>query len=330
MPTLWFSYSSGGYDMLTCDEPLSSPYTITYHMCRFLNQKAQEFGYTFRYVNLDDTTPQEFGADDVIVAHLWDAPNSFMQQALNADVKAKIILQPYSHGMVSTGDVPRYIDMFMKADELLWVSGEWWFNTMPDSPFAALAPKSTRIDMGINTALHPYSKRHWNKPNERAVCVIGHDTPTKGYRNVAELARVAGFRLGHFGSAAPNTFEHVPHMTYHGGMTFTPDNIARLCDNYDALVCLPLADANPTVLLEAASWGLSVYCSKTAGYLPDSPFRELRLDDMHFNVQQMRAFQQASEYDLVRNSRALRYVMERDYTFAKMQHAVWQKVSQYL
>jgi hypothetical protein len=329
MPTLYFSYSlpSGSLDI---DEPLNSPYTISYHVGHMLRQKAHERGYDFKFVSLDDTTPQAFGADDITIGHLWDAPNSFMQQALNADVKAKIILQPYSHDMVSTGDIPRYVEMFSRADHLLWVTGEYWSYTMHKTPYAVLKGKSTRIDMALNTSLHPFKKTRWNKKGERSICVIGNDTPTKGYRNVAELARVAGIRLGHFGSAAPNTFDHVPHMTYHGGMLFTPDNIERLCSQYDALVVIAEADANPTVLLEAASWGLRVYCNREAGYLPNAPFEELRKDDMRFNVSQMRAFQEMSEYDLRKDSATLRYVMERDYTWAKFCHAVWEKVSEYL
>lgn len=330
MPNLWFSYSSGGNDMLTCEEPISSPYTITWYVSRMLAQKAEQYGYTYRYVNLDDETPQVFDALDIAVGHCWDAPNSFMQQALNANIRAKIVLQPYSHGMVSIGDIPRYVDMFSKADELLFLTGEYWHSTMLASPFESLFDKVTRIDMAVNADLHPFKKITWNKKGERALCVIGHDTPTKGYKNVAELARVAGIRLGHFGSAHTETFEHVPSMTMHGGMTFTPENIAAVCEQYDAVIAMPLADANPTILLEAAAWGLACYCTPLAGYLPERPFRELRVDNLAFNVNAMRDFQTMDEYELKRDSLALRQVIERDYNFQKMTDTIWEKVKVYL
>lgn len=329
MPTLWFSYSLPG-GSLDIQEPLNSPYTISYHVGAMLRTKALEHGYTFQYVNLDSVDPVIFGPDDIAVGHLWDTSNSFMQQALNAEIKAKIVLQPYSHGMVSDGDIPRYIEMFQKADALLFVTGEYWYRTMQDSAFATLSPKVTRLDMAVNTALHPYSKTRWNRQGERALCVIGHDTPTKGYKNVAELARMSGFRLGHFGSAHPDTFAHVPCMVMHGGALFTPETIASLCQEYDALMVLALADANPTVILEAASWGLRVYCNQESGYLPHTPFDELRLNDLTFNVRQMRAFQEMDEYDLKRESQALRHTMEQDYTFDTMCATIWKKVSEYL
>lgn len=329
MPTLYFSYSLPG-GSLDIDEPISSPYTISYHVGRMLRDRATERGYAFRFVNLDSVEPVTFDPGDVVIGHVWDTPGSFMQQALIADIKAKIVLQPYSAGMVSAGDVARYIEMFQRADALLFITGEYWYNTMPDSPFAVLYPKVTRLDMAINPALHPYSKTHWNPPGERAVCVIGHDTPTKGYRHVAELARVAGFRLGHFGSANPATFEHVPCMTLHGGHLFTPDKIAALCREFDALIAMPIADANPTVLLEAAAWGLRVFCTKLAGYYGLTPFHSLRWEgdgnDLVMNVATMRAFQQEDEYQLDNDSRFQRQNIERVYTFERMCRTIWQKV----
>lgn len=327
MPTLWFSYSFGG-GTLDYDEPLSSPYSISWNVGRMLREKAAEHGYEFRYINLDSVEPVEFGAGDIVIGHVWDTPGSFMQQALNADIKAKIVLQPYSAGMVSPGDVARYIEMFLKADALLFVTGEYWYSTMQDSPFAVLYPKVTRLDMAVSTTLHPFMKTSWNEPGRRAVCVIGNDTPTKGYRHVAELARIAGFRLGHIGSGSPETFAHTPCFTAHGGHILTPDAAQWICREYDALLAIPDADANPTVLLEAAAWGLTVYCSKEAGYLPGQPFRELRKGDTAFNVRQMRAFQQEDEYDLLADSIALVNTVAKEYTFEKMCRTIWSKVSE--
>lgn len=329
MATLWFSYSLPG-GSLDVGEPISSPYSISWYVGRMLREKATLYDYAFRYINLDSIDPVEFGPDDIAIGHLWDTPDSFMQQALNANIRAKIILQPYSHGMVSTGDISRYVDMFSKADALLFITGEYWFSTMLQSPFASLKSRATRLDMAVNTALHPHAKTRWNKSGERAVCVIGHDTPTKGYKFVAELARVAGFRLGHFGSSDGTSFAHVPCMVMHGGVLFTPETIVRVCQEYDAIIALPEADANPTVLLEAASWGLTVFASREAGYLPNRPFLELRKDHLQFNVAQIRAFQRADEYTLKRDSLMLRQTVEREYSWSKFCDAVWQKVSAYL
>jgi hypothetical protein len=324
MPTLWFSYSSSG-GSLDAPAPLNSPYTIWWHVGNALRSDAALWGYNFAYVNLDDTTPREFSPDDVAIGHTWFS-GGFMHQALDANIKAKFILQPYSHRMVSDGDVGMVLSLFNKADHLFLITGEHWFDTMCDTPYAPLQVKATRLDMAIDTKLHPFKKTKFNPPGQRAVCVIGNDTPTKGYRHVADLARMAGFRLGHFGSAQPETFEQVPCMVLHGGYLFTPDIIEAICSQYDALIALPVADANPTVLLEAASWGLTVFASRNAGYLPGRPFLTLRDDDPAFNLAQIRAWQNLSEYDLLAQAQAVRRTIEQDYTFDIMCSKIWAKI----
>lgn len=329
MPTLYFSYSDGGKDILNCDEPLSSPYTITWNVGRFLRDKAASIGYDFAYKNLDDTTPVEFDPSDIVIGHCW-WEGGFMHQALDANVKAKFILQPYSHGMVSPGDVEMVHSLFIKADHLFLITGEHWFNTMPDSPYASLQHKAIRLDMAVSPAMHPFSKTTWNKPGKRAICVIGHDTWAKGYKNVAVLARAAGIHLGHFGSTDGYSFAHVPSLTLHGGVLFTPESIAVVCSQYDAIVTLAEYDANPTVLLEAASWGLRVYANREAGYLPNRPFEELRKDDMSFNVAQMRALQQMSDYELNATRDHVRRVVASEYTFDRLCQTIWQTVETFL
>lgn len=328
MPTLHFSYSLGG-GTLDSPEPLNSPYTIAWHVGRFLRDKAVEIGYAFHYQNLDDTTPCTFELGDIAIGHAW-WDGGFMHQALDAAIKAKFILQPYTAGMVSPGDVGMVLNLWNKADHLFLITGEYWFDTMDSSLYFPLQAKATRLDMAINTALHPYSKTRWNEPGQRAVCCIGHDTPTKGYKHVAELARVAGFRLGHFGGAQPETFEHVPCFVNHGGHQFTPAAIARICEDYDAVITIPIADANPTILLEAAAWGLDVFCSQEAGYLPGQPFRSLVKGDMAWNVKQMRAWQQEDEYNLTLRSQTVRRVVEQEYTWTKFCQTLWSKVSETL
>lgn len=328
MAKLWFSYSLPGNN-LDCDEPINSPYTISWHVGRYLRDLAAQHGYEFQFVSLDDMSTQSFSPDDIAIGHTW-WDGGFMHQALDANIKTKIILQPYSAGMVSPNDWGMVLTLFNKADHLFMITGQHWYDTMINSPLVSLYDRVTRLDMAINTDKHPFSKTRWNKKGERALCVIGHDTPTKGYRHAAQLVMTAGFHLGHIGSPQVETFIHVPQMTLHGGMLFAPDTIAKLCNWYDGIIALPDADANPTVLLEAAAWGLEVYCSKEAGYLPDRPFRELRKDDLAFNVKQIRAFQQEDEYDLIKHTRELRYIVERDYTFGKMYRTIGEKVSEYL
>ncbi len=47
MPTLYFSYSLPG-GSLDIQEPLNSPYSISWHVGRMLREKAAERGYDFQ------------------------------------------------------------------------------------------------------------------------------------------------------------------------------------------------------------------------------------------------------------------------------------------
>lgn len=325
---LWFSYSYNDLNPLEGDEPLSSPYTITYHVARYLRERAVEHGYTFRYVNLDDTTPRDFGADDLVVGHTWWS-GGFMHQALAADVRAKIILQPYTAGMVSAGDVDMAKALFAPADHLLLITGRYWFDGLSNSPYAEWRDKATRVDMAVNVANHPYSKTKWGRVNRRAVLAIGADIAAKGLDRVAELARTAGLRLGYFGNASPERFEHAPYFKHHGGVVFTPEVIRQICAEYDFFVTMGDNDANPTTLLETAAWGLIPFCTETSGYYDRYPFPGLT-GNLSRDWATMDRWQRATDYELSAESERLREIVARDYNWTRFCETVWGKVREYL
>ncbi len=76
MRKLYFSYSLMAHQSLDGAEPRSAPYSISWNVGRFLRDRAQECGYAFEYVNLDDATPREFDATDIVIGHLWHEPGS--------------------------------------------------------------------------------------------------------------------------------------------------------------------------------------------------------------------------------------------------------------
>src|SRR5258708_40023480 len=109
---------------------------------------------------------------------------------------------------------------------------------MEDVLFGTWKSKATRLDMAINPALHPHSKRTWGKPGKRRFLAIGADIPYKGLDLIADLARCGGFHLGYFGSAPRERFTHVPQFTYYGGVDFTPNAQAQITSEYDVFLSL--------------------------------------------------------------------------------------------
>lgn len=327
MPNLWFSYST--IFGLDAPQPPNSPYSLTWNIGRFLRDKATALDYTFRYVNLDDCGEYAIGADDICVGHVW-WPDGFMNRALASPARLKFVLQPYSPGMVAPTERDWIRLLFGKADHLFLVTGPAWYDAMPDGPFADWQAKATRLDMAIDVTLHPHSKRRWNPPGKRALLAIGADTPAKGLDIVADFARIGGFKLGHFGAAAPGRFQHVPQAIEYGGVDFDLAGQQHITDEYDGFISLARMDANPTTLLETAAWGLVPFCNVESGYHPGEPFLELRLDDMRFNLEVLDWFQRAPEYELRCRADAIQREVVEQHTWARFCETLWAEISKWL
>lgn len=329
MPKLWFSYSLGGHD-LDGEEPNRSPYARAWYLGRFLRMQALTRGWEFEYRNLDDTDPVTVGKDDVVIGHLWFNDHSFMQQALQQECRFKACIQPYTHHMVGDEALPVLHAMWERADHLFLITGPYWFDTMDETPFGKYKAKATRLDNSVNAALHPYKKTRWNKPGKRAAMCVGYDNPVKGLDKVAELARITGLRLGHYGNCSPDIFRHVPQMTLHGGRLFDEQAITEICEDYDFFITMGRFDANPTTLNESACWGLIGMCTPQSGYWPGQPFVGLSLEDMAANWATIEYFQQLPECELQQHSERLRAIQERDYHWQALLDTVWGKVREYL
>jgi hypothetical protein len=327
MPTFWFSYSTiHGIDGI---EPPNSPYVITWNLGRYLRERVTALGYEFRYVNLDDTSDYDIGADDVVLAHAWH-PEGFLTKTLDKPVKARFLIQPYQHDIVGVNEswwIKRIVD---QCDHFFAITGKYWYDTMHEGLYGDWEHKTTRLDMAINPALHPHSKRKWNPQGKRAFLAIGADIPYKGLDMIAELARVGGFKVGYYGAAPLERFAHVPQFIHYGGRDFTPDVQAMIANEYDAFISLAYGDANPTTLLETACWGMLPMCNTLSGYWPDDPFLELRKGDMLHNLKMIDYVQEAPEYALRQRAAAIRDRVVCEHGWDTFVETVWSEVAKWL
>lgn len=330
MTKLWFSYSLPQGITLDSDEPSRSPYHHSWYVGRFLREKAQERGWEFEYVNLDDDTTREIGADDVIVGHAWFTENAFMIQASRQECKARFILQPYTEKMVGPEALDLLHEQWGAADHLFLNCGPYWYDRMPDSDYAKYHQKVTRLDNFVNPVFHPFKKTKWNEPGKRGVLAIGYDNPIKGMDKVEELARVAGLRLLHCGSVAEGFFKHVPQAISMSGMVFDEHNIEWICEHYDMFITMGRFDANPTTLSETALWGLIPACTEQSGYYANDPFVNLKLDDIVHNLEVIEWFQYASVPELEEMQKRIRnYVLEY-HTHERRIVYIWDRMLEYI
>lgn len=327
MPTLWFSYSD--LNGLDGPEPINSPYTITWHLGRYLRSHVTERGYDFRYVNLDDCGDYTIGADDVVIGHTW-YPEGFITKAFEQPCRARFILQPYQHDIVGKNESWWIKALADKADHLFFVTGPYWWDTMSKGLYGDWKEKATRLDMAINPALHPLTKTRWNPPGKRSFLAIGADIPYKGLSMIADLARIGGLRLGYYGNAPYERFQHVPQMTHYGGRAFTPDVTAEITAEYDFFVSLAIGDACPTTLLETSCWGMLPFCNDQSGYWPNHPFMELRKDNMQFNLEQIDYIQRAPEYELRDRADKIRQHVIKRHGWDLFCDTIWEKLTEWL
>ena len=330
MPKLWFSYST--VQGLDADEPYNSPYTIAWHAGRYLRRLALEIGFEFEYRNLDDKTPADIKKGDICIGHTW-WDGGFMDQALDSEAY-KIILQPYQHHMVSEADIPRLKEMFAKADRLCLITGEYWWDTMGETPFADWKAKAVRVDMAVNPHMHPFSKISWGEAGDRRFLCMGTDRPYKGLDYVADLMQLTGSHLGYYGDAPAQRFQHVPRFTHYGGARLDEAVQVKITKEYDFFITLGRADANPTTLLEAACWGLLPMCNDLSGYYADRPFIGLHTpttaDNILADLDVLDKLQMMKQRDLITRQRVIREYVIRHHSWARFNETIWKVIREVL
>ena len=330
MPKLWFSYSFPPGMTLDSPEPNRSPYHHTWHLGRFLRDKARELGYEFEYVNLDSTDPVTIGEDDICIYHAWFTEGCFSLQVTEQPCKAKFIVQPYTEQMVGKEALPLLHKQWGHADHLFLNTGPWWFDRLPRSDYAHYYEKSTRLDNTVNPDLHPFSKTKWNEAGKRGFFTIGYDNPIKGMDKVEELARVGGLRLLHLGNVSDGFWQHVPQATSMSGLEFMPHTIEWLCEHYDFFITMGRFDANPTALSETALWGLIPCCTPQCGYYPNEPFIGLDLDDLVHNLDIVEWLQYAPAPELVHHQHRIREHVLEQHRFDTRIKTIWDKITEWL
>ncbi|GIV50477.1 MAG: hypothetical protein KatS3mg038_0998 [Candidatus Kapaibacterium sp.] len=99
--------------------------------------------------------------------------------------------------------------------------------------------------------------------------------------------------------------------TRYGGVIFTPEANEYFANTYDFFLTCGRADANPTTLLEATSWGLLSFCTPQSGYYPDQPFIGVSLSDPYEAVKTLRYWLYAPKNEVLARQEAMRNALAR-------------------
>ena len=235
---------------------ISAPNVIGYKLIEFLSQS-----HPVRAYNWDEFRTIIPSPGDVLIGHVCPAPFTVMQRALKErGWHKKIIMQPYNEDVRQIGFLDAHID---ECDAFLAITGKYWFDRVASTAFAHWRPKMIHLDLAVDREQFPYLKTTFNKEGERKFLYIGNDRPGKNLNYLEEIFEKLPSIQIHTIGKIPSSRKFINH----GYLNFKEKESKSLLDEFDFMITVGNADANPTTVLESMSWGLIPICTPTSGYV---------------------------------------------------------------
>ncbi len=212
---------------------------------------------------------------DILLGHAYQfAPTVFRRSVLQPGWARRILLQPYNGDWEQVG----FLDdgIVDHCDLFLTITGRYWFDRVPTTHAARWFPKMVHVDLAVDRDSFPRVKHDIGPAGQRRILYVGNDHPGK---NIPYLSAIAG----QWGGGAidwAGRGEPAPHLRQLGFVDFASPAGRALIANYDFLITAGCADANPTTVLEAMSWGLIPICTPTSGYEGETGIVNIPLADV--------------------------------------------------
>ena len=246
---------------------------------------------TYNYAQLKTIHP---GNADVLIGH-WH-PNPFTVFRMSAHKKGwkrVLALAPFCP------DPRGWQNAFgnkiiEKCDRYLAITGNAWMKCLKDSPFQHWEPKIVHVDLAVDRADFPFIKKNFNPAGKRCFLYIGH---TAWYKNISFLEKLSE-KLPEIEFAWMGGNQPLKNIKGLGKFDFANKEAKELIQEYDFLITVGSADANPTTILEAMAWGLIPVCSVQSGYERFSGISNIPIDNIDDAVKTINYLQSVSEEQL--------------------------------
>jgi glycosyltransferase involved in cell wall biosynthesis len=224
----------------------------------------------------DDTDTIEPGGADVLIGHPHPKPWTCFRRSMRRGRWGRvIILCPYNPG----DEVHcAFLDPIVRnSDCYLAITGNYWFSSITTSMFAHWLPKMVHVDLAVNRGDFPAIKPAFNPPGKRKFVYIGGTYISKNLGYLSEIAGLlrdeAEFAWVGEGQPAIAGLKHL------GFQDFRTASAREIIAQYDFLITVGRADANPATILEAMAWGLIPVCTPQSGYVRYPGIINVPLDD---------------------------------------------------
>ena len=268
---------------------INAPDAIGRHLKQSIEKDYQVTTY-----NYDEYKIISPGIADVLIGH-WH-PNPFTVFRLSAQKKGWkriIALAPFcpDHKAWHNAFANKIIE---KCDRYLAITGNAWMKRLKVSPFHHWESKIVHLDLAVDRKDFPFIKVNFNTVGKRRFLYIGN---TAWCKNISFLEKLAQeFPEIDFSWIGGN--KSLKRLKILGKFDFSKQEAKKLIQEYDFLITVGSADANPTTILEAMAWGLIPVCSVQSGYEGFSGIRNIPIDNIDDAVKIINELQYVSEEQL--------------------------------
>ena len=268
---------------------VSTPDAIGRNLKLYLEKFYQVITY-----NYDEYRTIHPGETDILIGH-WH-PNPFTVFRMSANKKGwkrVLVLAPFCPD--PTGWHNAFGNKVIeKCDRFLAITGNAWLNRLKESPFQHWEPKIIHLDLAVDRGDFPVIKEHFNPVEKRRFLYIGH---TAWYKNISFLEKLSE-KLPETEFAWMGGNQPLKNIKGLGKFDFSNKEAKELIQEYDFLITVGSADANPTTILEAMAWGLIPVCSIQSGYEGFSGIPNISIDNVEEAVETIKNLQSVSEEQL--------------------------------
>jgi len=254
-----------------------------------------ERDYPVRYYDYAGSQVIRPGPGDILLGHPHPYPWTVFRRSMKESGWGRVIaMSPYHHGDIAQ---VAFLDECMPyCDQYLAITGNYWFASVPQSSFAHWYPKMVHLDLAVDRRHFPPIKREFNARGRRKFVYIGSSIRTKNPGYLSRIAqRLEGVDFGWFGSGR----RRIAGVKELGFGDFTEPETQKILADYDFMITVGRADANPATILEAMAWGLIPVCTPQSGYVNYPGIVNVPLDDPSGAIAVLNELQEKSPESLL-------------------------------
>lgn len=256
---------------------------------------------------------------DILIGHPHPVPMTILRRSWgDMNWSRRYLLCPMIPHIQTVGFLD---DLVRTCDSFFAFMGVPWYETVEFSAFRSWLPKIARLDLGVDRISYPKIKTAFAPKGRRAILYVGNTSRAKGIEYLESLAKASpAWRFGWMGSG-----EQISGFYSHGFQRTDQEEARMIAAEYDFFLSTGTADANPTTVLEAMSWGLVPFTTRTSGYDSRDGVVSLPMDPSA-GLELLTSYQYIEESELLRRQAENFSRLESRFSWSKIVEGISREV----